>query len=247
MAPPKRVQISSNEGSILLAISAIRSGAVDSVLAAAKMYSVPRSTLRRRYQGMPSREDYTPKNSSLTLVEEGVILDNILKLDSQGLSPTIDVVRSMADSMCKAKGKPNVGRHWPTRFIQRNPSIIVKSGRTYECQRKLCETPAVIQAWFELVKNTINKHGILPEDMYNFDETGFQLGQISTSRVVTSSERTGRPKQIKPSNTEWVTVIQGACADGSAIPPLLIFKGKTINYSWLGEDFPQTWMFAASS
>jgi hypothetical protein len=122
----------------------------------------------------------------------------------------------------------------------------MKSGRTYECQRRLCETPVVIEAWFELVKNTINKHGILLQDMYNFDETGFQLGQISTSRVVTSFERTGRPKQVKPSGTEWITVIQGACADGSAIPPLLIFKGKTINYSWLGEDFPQTWMFAVS-
>jgi hypothetical protein len=247
MAPSKRVQKSSNEGSVLLAISAFRSGDIGSVNAAAKTYGVSKSTLLRRLKGSPAREDYMPQNSNLTPIEEEILLNSILKQDAEGLSPTLDIIRSMANSICKARGKPDVGRHWPSRFISRNPSLIVRTGRTYECQRKLCETPAVIQAWFELVKNTINKHGILPEDMYNFDETGFQLGQISTSRVVTSSDRTGRPKQIKPSNTEWVTVIQGACADGSAIPPLLIFKGKTINYSWLGEDFPQTWMFAASS
>jgi RecB family endonuclease NucS len=49
----------------------------------------------------------------------------------------------------------------------------VKLRRTYECQRKLYKDPEVIRAWFELVKNTVNKYGILPEDIYNFDESGF--------------------------------------------------------------------------
>jgi hypothetical protein len=43
--------------------------------------------------------------------------------------------------------------------------------------------------------------------MYNFNKTGFQLGQISTSRVVTLFKRTGRLKQVKPLGTEWITVI----------------------------------------
>ena len=202
MAPSKRVQKSSNEGSVLLAISAFRSGDIGSVNAAAKTYGVSKSTLLRRLKGSPAREDYMPQNSNLTPIEEEILLNSILKQDAEGLSPTLDIIRSMANSICKARGKPDVGRHWPSRFISRNPSLIVRTGRTYECQRKLCETPAVIQAWFELVKNTINKHGILLEDMYNFDEIGFQLGQISTSKVVTSSERISRLKQIKPLNTE---------------------------------------------
>jgi hypothetical protein len=65
----------------------------------------------------------------------------------------------------------------------------------------------VIRAWFLLVENTIRKYGILLDDIYNFDECGFQMGQISASRVVTSIERQGRPKQVKPTNTEWVTLI----------------------------------------
>jgi hypothetical protein len=82
------------------------------------------------------------------------------------------------------------------------------------------------------VKNTINKYGILPEDTYNFNETGFQMGQISASKVVTAADRPGRPKQVKPTNTEWVTLIQGACADGSLIPPFIIVKGKKFNQAW---------------
>jgi hypothetical protein len=68
--------------------------------------------------------------------------------------------------------------------------------------------------------------------MYNFDEAGFQMGQISASRVVTDADRLGRLKQVKPTNTKWVTLIQGACADGSTVPPFLVLKGKEFNHAW---------------
>jgi hypothetical protein len=246
MAPSKRVHTSTNEGSILLALSAIRSGAIGSANAAAKVYRVSKTTLLRRLQGTPSREEYIPQNMKLTPIEEEVLLQDILRLDSQGLSPTTGLVQSMANAICQAKGGPPVGRNWTSTFIKRTPALTIKLGRTYECQRRLCETQEVIKGWFALVRNTIDKHGILPQDIYNFDETGFQLGQISTSKVVTSIEKSGRPKQIKPTGIEWVTVIQGACADGSAIPPFIIFKGKEVNNRWLCEGLPSTWMFIAS-
>jgi hypothetical protein len=52
------VQMSSNEGSILLAISAVKSTNIQSVNAAAKTYGVSKSTLLRRLKGSPAREDY---------------------------------------------------------------------------------------------------------------------------------------------------------------------------------------------
>jgi len=103
--------------------------------------------------------------------------------------------------------------------VKRTPEIEIRLGRTYNCQRKLCEDPKIITDWFRLVQNPINKYGILLQDIYNFDETGFQMGQIGASRVVTSSDRQGKSKQIKPGSTEWVTLIQGTCADGSSTAP----------------------------
>jgi hypothetical protein len=246
MSQPKRVQTSSKEGNLLLAISAFQSGQCASVNAAVKLYDVVPESLYRRINGGTSREDYTPTNKRLSLIEEEVIVKNILKLDAQGLSPTIALVKEMADSICKARGAPPVGVKWPNAFIKRTPRLQVKLGRTYECQRKLCEDPQVIRGWFELVKNTINKYGIIPEDMYNFDEAGFQIGQISASKVVTDADRLGRPKQVKPTNTEWVTLIQGACADGSTVPPFLVLKGKEFNHAWFYQGLPSTWTFTVS-
>ncbi|KAF1922946.1 DDE-domain-containing protein, partial [Didymella exigua CBS 183.55] len=42
---------------------------------------------------------------------------------------------------------------------------------------------------FHLVENTKAKYGILDEDTYNFNESGFMMGVISTGAVVTGSER----------------------------------------------------------
>jgi len=47
-----------------------------------------------------------------------------------------------------------------------------------------------------LVKNTIAKYSIEEQDIYNFDETGFQIGVISTTKVITSTERSNRPVSI---------------------------------------------------
>jgi hypothetical protein len=34
-------------------------------------------------------------------------------------------------------------------------------------------------------------------------------------------DRPERPKQVKPTDTERVTLVQGACTDGSLIPPFV--------------------------
>jgi hypothetical protein len=46
MAPPHQVLPSNQEGRILLAIQALKLGQFQSVQAAAKVYDIPRSTLR---------------------------------------------------------------------------------------------------------------------------------------------------------------------------------------------------------
>tara|TARA_R110002003_G_scaffold1844_5_gene23580 strand:+ start:522 stop:1697 length:1176 start_codon:yes stop_codon:yes gene_type:complete len=91
------------------------------------------------------------------------------------------------------------------------------------------------------------KHGILDEDTYNFDESGFMMRMISTGAVVTGSERRGRPKSVQQGNREWTTVIQGINATGWAIPPFIIFQGENHLPAWYKEDnLPHDWVIAIS-
>jgi hypothetical protein len=105
----------------------------------------------------------------------------------------------------------------------------------------------VIRGWFELVRNTIAKYAIVDADIYNFDETGFMMGQISTGMVVTSSDGRAKAKKIQPGNREWVTVIQAVNSTGYAVPPYLIIAGKTHLDSWYDEvEFPPQWRASVS-
>ena len=119
-----------------------------------------------------------------------------------------------------------MGINWLYSFIKRTPGLKTKYNRKLDYQRYKQEEPAIIQAWFDLVRNVKAEYGIQDEDSYNFDESGFQMGIITQQKVVTGSERRHRPKAVQPGNREWVTVIQGIGTFGYALPPFIIYKGK---------------------
>src|ERR1700712_4197166 len=73
------------------------------------------------------------------------------------------------------------------------------------------------------------------------------MGQISTAKIVTSSERRGHVKMIQPGNREWVLAIIGVNSQGWSIPPFLIVKGKTYPRSWYQDSpLPPDWVIAVS-
>ena len=140
-----------------------------------------------------------------------------------------------------------VGEKWPRNFVNRCSELKTRFNRKYDYQRAKQEDPKVIEDWFKLVCNTKEKYGILDDDTYNFDETGFMMGVIRTELVVTGTEKRNRPKSIQPGNREWVTVIQGINALGLSIPPFIIFAGQYHLQAWYeGDDIPFDWAIALS-
>jgi hypothetical protein len=132
-------------------------------------------------------------------------------------------------------------------LVQRHPALKSSYNRKYDYQRAKCEDPALIRSWFQLVRGTIEKYGILDDDIYNFDETGFQMGVISTAKVITGAERSRRPVSVQPGNREWVTAIDCICADGQSIPPVIIFEGKVHQSTWYSNDtLPRDWVIGVS-
>jgi len=223
------------EGRTSLALYALKQGQKTSIRAAAYSYDVSRDTLGRRQRGILSRLETTPNSRLFTDTEEEVIVRRILDLDTQGFSPRISIIREIANIVlinCDASHPQTVGKNWPTTFINRKDELRTMWNRKYDYQRAKCEDPAIIEPWFNIVRNLKAKYGILDEDTWNFDETGFQMGVIMTSKVVTRTERKGRPKTKQPGNQEWVSVVHGINAQGWAIPPLIILKGQLYLAPW---------------
>ena len=108
----------------------------------------------------------------------------------------------MANSILAARSNKKAGMNWPRNFVNRHPELKMRFNRKYDYQRAKNEDPLVIGSWYNLVRVTKDKYGILDDDIYNFDETGFMMGVIGTELVVTSAEARIRPKSIQLGNRE---------------------------------------------
>ena len=236
-----------DESQLNLALQAIRRDPTLSLRRAAKLYSVHHTKLSRRQRGIPSRRDISANSRKLTDLEELVLVERILDLASKGFPPRLCVVEDMANRLIMTRQGERVGPRWAANFVQRQPGLRTRFQRKYDYQRAKCEDPEVIRAWFELVKNTIARYAIADADIYNFDETGFMMGVISTGMVVTSSDGRKQAKKTQPGNREWVTVIQAVNSMGYAVPPYIIVAGKNHLDSWYDEsDFPPYWRTGVS-
>ena len=246
----------SKEERIQLALEALRKGQISSVRKAAGIYDVPHTTLHYRLHGRKTLGDAGEERQKLTPAEERALIDWILSLDARGHPPRVGRVREMAIYILKNSrvGSPitsTIGEKWVNRFAKRHSDVLQsRFSRKFDYQRARCEDRGVICEWFELVRETIKKYEINEDDIYNFDETGFQMGIISSTRVVTGSEKRGRPKVVQAGNRDWVTVVEGIGATGRRLPPMVIFKGKLQQAGWYNEQvaklLPQGSMVGAS-
>ena len=87
----------------------------------------------------------------------------------------------------------------------------------------LAEQLSKIVNWFDRLEVLIQKVG--PSNIYNFDETGIQLGQTKPQKVITTNrERAGYI--ISGGHAESMSAIEFIAATGDSFPPFFIPKGE---------------------
>ncbi|EDO02563.1 hypothetical protein SS1G_05039 [Sclerotinia sclerotiorum 1980 UF-70] len=156
--------------------------------------------------GLPPRTETRANRYNITELEEEVIVQYILDMDSRGFPPKLKNVEDMANYILESRGTKRVGKLWAYRFVKRRIELKTRFSGIYDFQRALCEDPKLIEEWFRLVANIRAKYSILDGDFYNFDETGFMIGIISAAMVVTSAERHGRSKSVQLGNQDHESI-----------------------------------------
>ncbi|KZL64633.1 transposase [Colletotrichum tofieldiae] len=76
---------------------------------------------------------------------------------------------------------------------------------------------------------------IQPANRYNTDETGILEGQGANGLVLGKAE-TKFVRKKQPGSRAWVSVIECISAEGRALHPLVIYKGKTVQQQWFPLD-----------
>ena len=89
----------------------------------------------------------------------------------------------------------------------------------------------------------IEKYNITAENLYNWNEKGFVIGQSSAvKRIMTRSalEKGRIMGACQDGNREFISLLACISADGKSLPPALIYKGKShdLQDSWV-EDLQE--------
>ncbi|KAJ5544105.1 transcriptional regulator family: Centromere protein B DNA-binding region [Penicillium frequentans] len=175
--------------------------------ALARSSNLPYRTLVRRFHERGNFEDKRSSQRALNLVQETAL---------------------------RGRVNPPIGKNWAGRFVRRLPEgfFWIKQ-KPVDKNRLESEDISHLTTWFEHVGGWLE--GISPKNIYNFDETGFQVGQTRSQKVVTRY-RYSSEKLASVDRGQIVTSIECVAADGWSMVPYLIFKGRTHMEDWFRDN-----------
>ncbi|KJZ68702.1 hypothetical protein HIM_11903 [Hirsutella minnesotensis 3608] len=207
-----------------------------SIRSVAKKFGIGHTTLRYRLQRQTSKIPRTAPNKKLSVAEEKAICRYIDRLDSINLAVRPEFIVDAANAILRAKAPaakrddpPTVGVHWATRFFRRH-NYSKQRQKTLNADRAASEDFDRVVQYFQKLQKIIEEAGVVPEDIWNMDETGFRIGVGKDQLIVTKRKRSHYFSI--PENRESATLIEAISAGGRYTPAFILLAGQNHMAHW---------------
>lgn len=231
--PPKRALWS--EDDLISAVRAVQRRTM-STYTAAERYKVPRRTIRNHLQS-GSLKKTLGRKPILNTEEEAQLVQRIIRYSEIGLPVTPRILRRLVYKYCEQNCiKHNfsdiakqAGKDWFKAFMKRHPEISVRKAQFMNPARAQKLNKFIVDDHFEKLKDIYDKFDLNdhPERIYNMDEKGCRL-TIHHQQSVLAKRGAKRVHLQSSEHAESVTIAGCVNALGTAIPPMVIFKGKRL-------------------
>jgi hypothetical protein len=196
----------------------------------ARDFDVPYQRLKARWNGRKSKFQPRFCGRKLDPAQEKALCDWIDYNDQNGMPVKRAQILVTAASILQQSNPsepPNIGEKWLKRWLERHPEYRTRRRKSLDIERLLAQDKTLIQEWFSRYQAAIKQYGIQPQDLYNFDETGFRIGIGKDQWIIT---RDPRRKIVSGNRTnrEYVTVVEAISTDGFSTPPLIILNAQQL-------------------
>ncbi|KAL0821830.1 hypothetical protein ABMA28_005237 [Loxostege sticticalis] len=233
MSPRKKRGESWSEDDLKAALRAVRKGKL-SQRAISLKYKIPRRTLRDHIKtGQDVKR--MGRKPILTEDQENDLCGRIKRFAKIGLPLTPKFIRKQAFLFCERfdikhtfnSTKRIAGADWLRQFMKRNPSISKRKPQILNPARAQKLNKPIVQEHFQNVRKLYEQLDILqhPERLYNMDEKGCRI-TVHNQHAVLAEKGSKRVHLIAPEHAENVTIAMCVNAIGTAIPPMILFKGQ---------------------
>jgi DDE superfamily endonuclease len=123
------------------------------------------------------------------------------------------------------------GKNWPRGFQKRHPALKSRRVRAMAWERYENNIYDKIIHWFEVIREVLQDPAILPENVYNMDETGVILCMLGSIQVLLSKDD---PRDYRGAGVKrtMVTAIECISANGRSLLPMIIWPATTHRSNW---------------
>lgn len=139
------------------------------------------------------------------------------------------------------------GEDWYLGFMKRHPTLSLKKPEHLQKLRQDARNPFVVYDFYDKLQKVMEDNNLTnkPQYVFNADESGFHHDPSRMHALGVKGKALSRVSG--GSGRESTTVLACVSADGSTLPPLIIFKGAAVQARWTSEDgFPGT-LYACSA
>jgi len=222
-------------------------GIPDTFPARAAHFNVALATLYARASGRPSREAKAVDQQYLYPYEEKAVSDFLIQCGILGQPVRVKYIPAIAFSVTRHRpeaDRPLKPPHysWAKRFEKRRMELVIRKNKPQDWNRYNIYNKVVY--WFEVIGAELHKPEILPENVYNMDETGVMLSMLNSIRVLVSKADMQRYRGARVKRT-MVTAVECISADGRYLDPMIIWPASTHRANWTTHPTPG-WVFACS-
>ena len=216
-----------------------------SQLLAAKKFNVPRTTLRDHLYD-PSLRTGAGRSTFFSVEEEREMVASLQALQQIGFGLTRELAGIVIHDYlidqphrCNPFKDNLPGKDWWTLFMKRwCNELSLRKPQHLPTHRAVGASKDVLNDWFEKVGDLMEKTGLneLPGDelqkrLWNCDETGFCLSTTSKHILSKRGEREVQ-ETVGGSGREFITLLAAASADGTRLPPFIVYKAKHLWSRW---------------
>jgi hypothetical protein len=225
-------QYQATEARIQTACSAARGVKNPNIAALAREYDVSAHRLRARYKGRASRTTRHMAYKRLDDEQEAALIGWIRRLDDLHIPPTAGMVVASANALLRRQNSAAtpLGKDWVYHFVNKRlpKDLNWVHQKPADQDRITAEDIGVLTAWYERLEPFLKK--IPPKHIYNFDETGFSLGQGRPQNVISKNIHRTRTHSFE--RGQLLTGIECISADGWKMEPYFIAPGSVHLMRW---------------
>ena len=231
-----------SEENLRAAAQAVAEGS--SIRKAAKANRIPEKTLRHRLKSNNLIKGKLGQPPVLGWEAENKIVLHVKRLQKAGYAPTKTALRKMAFNLAEkmdivsathfSKETRSAGKGWLKAFLNRNSTLTIRKAQGVSKARADGMNKQEVTEYFALLERTLAEYSLLnkPANIYNVDETGLQLNNPPQHVVAAKGSKSVQARQSAEQG-ETMTVVACSNAEGTFLPPYIIFKGVNKQQAWL--------------